>query len=293
MSVSFSVQRYGFGVCALNQLGRDFMAQTLTKTTWRGLPVVGVSWQYLFSNYLVALNSLPTYPDWDAAEAGAIAATIPPPIVYFIRWATETMNVPLITFDIYAQGATPPAPVSTVYDAALRRYMPWYTSNGSVPRIVLDITKTPRISEEIVFSGPVILLGNDPSKDDLRFAWNRVATYYGSTTQINPWKYSMFAVSDFDLASSQRGAPVYLVAQDNTDATAKANFDRLTLMWRGVIRANDAAYDVVQRAAKAVAPFSGTPRPGLDRLIAPSLAVYSATSGSVFDPALQLTPPPP
>lgn len=288
MSVSFSVQRYGFGVCALNQLGRDFMAQSLTKTTWRGLPVVGVSWQYLFSNYLVALTSLPTYPDWDAAVAGAIAATIPPPIVYFIRWATETMNVPLITFDIYA--TTPaPAPVSAVYDAALRRYMPWYTSNGTRPRVVIDAFNYP----EEVFSGPVILLGNDPSKDDLRFAWNRVAAYYGSTTQINPWKYSMFAVSDFDLASSQRGAPVYLVAQDNTDATAQANFDRLTLMWRGVIRANDAAYEVVQRAAKAVAPFSGTPRPGLDRLISPSLAVYSATSGDVFDPALQLQPPSP
>jgi hypothetical protein len=288
MSVSFSVQRYGFGVCALNQLGRDFMAQTLTKTTWRGLPVVGVSWQYLFSNYLVALTSLPTYPDWDAAVAGAIAATIPPPIVYFIRWATETMNVPLITFDIYAAGVAPPAPVSAVYDAALRRYMPWYTSNGTRPRVVIDAFNVP----EEVFSGPVILLGNDPSKDDLRFAWDRVATYYGSTTQINPWKYSMFAVSDFDLASSQRGAPLYLVAQDNTDATAQSNFDRLTLMWRGVIRANDAAYEVVQRAALAISPFSGTPRPGLDRLIAPSLAVYSATSGDVFDPALQLQPPP-
>jgi len=283
MSVSFSVQRYGFGVCALNQLGRDFMAQTLTKTTWRGLPVVGVSYQYLFSNYLVALTSLPTYPDWDAAVAGAIAATIPPPIVYFIRWATETMNVPLITFDIYAAGVAPPAPVSAVYDAALRRYMPWYTSNGTFPRTV---------DGEIVFSGPVIVLGNDPSKDDIRFAWNRVATYYGSTTQINPWKYSMNAVSDFNTTTSRRGAPVYLVAQDNTDATAQANFDRLTLMWRGVIRAPNAAYDVVQRAELAVSPFSGTPRPGLGRLIAPSLAVYSATSGDVFDPALMLQPPP-
>jgi len=283
MSVSFSVQRYGFGVCALNQLGRDFMAQTLTKTTWRGLPVVGVSYQYLFSNYLVALTSLPTYPDWDAAVAGAIAATIPPPIVYFIRWATETMNVPLITFDIYA--TTPaPAPVSAVYDAALRRYMPWYTSNGTRPRTV---------DGEIVFSGPVIVLGFTLTGDDLRFAWDRIATYYGSTTQINPWKYSMNAVSDFNLTTGRRGAPVYLVAQDNNDFTAKANFDRLALMWRGVIRANDAAYEVVQRAAKAVAPFSGTPRPGLDRLIAPSLAVYSATSGDVFDPALQLQPPPP
>ena len=288
MSVTFSVQRFGFGVTALNQRGRDFMAQSVTKAQWRGLPVVGVSWQYLFSNYLVALSALPTYPDWDAAVAGAIAATVPPPIVYFIRWATETMDVPLITFDIYAN--TPaPAPVSAVYDAALRRYMPWFTSNGSVPRVVIDTFNYP----EEVFSGPVILLGNDPSKDDLRYAWNRVATYYGSTTQINPWPYSMYAVSDFDLASSQRSAPVYLVAQDNTDATAKANFDRLTLMWRGVIRANDAAYDVVQRAARAVSPFSGTPRPGLDRLISPSLAVYSATSGDVFDPALQLTPPPP
>ena len=289
MSVTFSVQQYGLGVTALNQRGRDFMAQSVTKATWRGLPVVGVSWEFPFSDYITALNALPTYPDWDAAVAGAIAATIPAQIAYFIRWATETMDVPLVAFDVYAAAVPAPAPLSLVYDAALRRYMPWFTSNGTRPRVVIDAFNYP----EEVFSGPVILLGNDPSKDDLRFAWNRVAAYYGSTTQINPWKYSMFAVSDFDLASSQRGAPLYLVAQDNTVATARSNFDRLTLMWRGVIRANDAAYEVVQRAAKAVAPFSGTPRPGLDRLIAPSLAVYSATSGDVFDPALQLQPPPP
>jgi hypothetical protein len=285
MSVTFSVQRYGFGVTALNQRGRDFMAQSVTKATWRGLPVVGVSWEFPFSDYITALNALPTYPDWDTAVAGAIAATIPPPIVYFIRWATETMDVPLVAFDIYAAAVPAPAPLSLVYDAALRRYMPWFTSNGSVPRVVLD---TFNYSEE-VFSGPVILLGVTSGQMDKRFAWDRVATYYGSTTQINPWPYSMYAVSNFDLASGRRGAPLYLVAQDNTAATARANFDRLALMWRGVIRANAAAYDVVQRAAKAVLPFSGTPRPGLDRLIAPSLAVYSATSGDVFDPALQLT----
>jgi hypothetical protein len=285
MSVTFSVQQYSLGVTALNQRGRDFMAQSVTKATWRGLPVVGVSWEFPFSDYITALNALPTYPDWDAAVAGAIAATIPPPIVYFIRWATETMDVPLVAFDIYAAAVPAPAPLSLVYDAALRRYMPWFTSNGSVPRVVLD---TFNYSEE-VFSGPVILLGVTSGQMDKRFAWDRVATYYGSTTQINPWPYSMYAVSNFDLASGRRGAPLYLVAQDNTAATARANFDRLALMWRGVIRANAAAYDVVQRAAKAVLPFSGTPRPGLDRLIAPSLAVYSATSGDVFDPALQLT----
>ena len=286
MSVTFSVQQYGLGVTALNQRGRDFMAQTVTKATWRGLPVVGVSWEFPFSDYLVALNSLPTYPDWDAAVAGAIAATIPPPIVYFIRWATETMDVPLITFDIYAT-TPPPAPLSAVYDAALRRYMPWFTSNGTRPGTALDAFTT----AEEVFSGPVVLLGVTSGQMDKRFAWDRVATYYGSTTQINPWPYSMYAVSNFNLTTGQRGAPLYLVAQDNTAVTARANFDRLALMWRGGIRANDAAYDVVQRAAKAVLPFSGSPRPGLDRLISPSLAVYSATSGSVFDPALQMTQP--
>lgn len=291
MSVTFSVQQYSLGVTALNQRGRDFMAQSVTKATWRGLPVVGVSWEFPFSDYITALNALPTYPDWDAAVAGAIAATIPAQIVYFIRWATETMDVPLVAFDVYAAAVPAPAPLSLVYDAALRRYMPWFTSNGTRPSVVLSpLQQPPNIVEE-VFSGPVVLLGVTSGQLDKRFAWDRIAAYYGSTTQINPWPYSMYAVSDFNLTTGQRGAPLYLVAQDNTVATARSNLDRLALMWRGVIRANDAAYDVVQRAAKAVLPFSGSPRPGLDRLIAPSLAVYSATSGDVFDAALQLTPP--